>query len=100
MRYRDRKFTAFSVKDSLSSDSVNFLLEDSRGDLWIGANSGVSRLHAGRFMVYDARRGGLINFKDNKLLLTPPARTYPTATFAACTRTATASCGSAVTAVD
>jgi signal transduction histidine kinase/ligand-binding sensor domain-containing protein/DNA-binding response OmpR family regulator len=57
VRYRDRKFTTFTVQDGLSSDSVNCLLEDSSGGLWIGTNGGVTRLRAGRFTVYNARGG-------------------------------------------
>ncbi|MGH9694251.1 MAG: ligand-binding sensor domain-containing protein, partial [Bryobacteraceae bacterium] len=60
LKYRDRKFTAFSAKDGLASDSVNCLLQDATGDVWIGTNGGVSRLHAGRFTVYNTR-GGLPN---------------------------------------
>jgi ligand-binding sensor domain-containing protein len=57
LKYRDRKFTAFTVTDGLSSDSVNCLLQDSSGDLWIGTNGGVSRLRAGRFTVCNTRGG-------------------------------------------
>src|SRR3954462_6177037 len=40
LKYHDRKFTAFTFKDGLSSDSVNCLFEDARGDIWIGTNGG------------------------------------------------------------
>ncbi|HEU6447542.1 MAG TPA: two-component regulator propeller domain-containing protein [Verrucomicrobiae bacterium] len=41
--YKD-KWNRFSTDDGLASDSVDYIVEDAAGDLWIGSNDGLTRV--------------------------------------------------------
>jgi signal transduction histidine kinase/ligand-binding sensor domain-containing protein len=47
----------YTVDDGLAGDEINAILQDSRGFLWIGTHSGLSRFDGSRFAVYDGREG-------------------------------------------
>ena len=47
----------YTVDDGLAGDEINAILQDSRGFLWIGTHSGLSRFDGSRFVGYDSRQG-------------------------------------------
>ncbi|MBV8203104.1 MAG: hypothetical protein JOZ15_21015 [Acidobacteria bacterium] len=47
----------YTVDDGLAGDEINAVLQDSRGFLWIGTDSGLSRFDGTRFAGYDPRQG-------------------------------------------
>ncbi|HEV7785991.1 MAG TPA: two-component regulator propeller domain-containing protein, partial [Thermoanaerobaculia bacterium] len=47
----------YTVDDGLAGDEINSILQDSRGFLWIGTDSGLSRFDGTRFFGYDPRQG-------------------------------------------
>ena len=48
---------AYTVDDGLAGDEINTILQDSRGYLWIGTDTGLSRFDGTRFVDYDSRQG-------------------------------------------
>jgi ligand-binding sensor domain-containing protein/signal transduction histidine kinase len=48
---------AYGIQDGLASDSVTFILRDSRGYLWFATTDGVSRFDGERFTSYSAGDG-------------------------------------------
>src|SRR5204862_5848812 len=48
---------AYTVDDGLAGDEINTILQDSRGYLWIGTDTGLSRFDGTRFVEYDSRQG-------------------------------------------
>ncbi|HEX4961225.1 MAG TPA: two-component regulator propeller domain-containing protein [Thermoanaerobaculia bacterium] len=47
----------YTVDDGLAGDEIDSILQDSRGYLWIGTDSGLSRFDGSRFVSYDPRQG-------------------------------------------
>ena len=47
----------YTVDDGLAGDEINTILQDSRGFLWIGTDTGLSRFDGSRFVSYDPRQG-------------------------------------------
>jgi len=47
----------YTVDDGLAGDEINTILQDSRGYLWIGTDTGLSRFDGTRFVEYDSRQG-------------------------------------------
>jgi ligand-binding sensor domain-containing protein/anti-sigma regulatory factor (Ser/Thr protein kinase) len=47
----------YTVDDGLAGDEVTSILQDSRGFLWIGTDSGLSRFDGSRFVSHDPRQG-------------------------------------------
>ncbi len=47
----------YTAADGLAGDEIHTLLPDSRGFLWIGTRSGLSRFDGTRFVSYDPRQG-------------------------------------------
>ncbi len=47
----------YTADDGLAGDEINTILQDSRGFLWIGTDSGLSRFDGSRFVGYDPRQG-------------------------------------------
>jgi signal transduction histidine kinase/ligand-binding sensor domain-containing protein len=47
----------YTAADGLAGDEIHTLLPDSRGFLWIGTRSGLSRFDGSRFVSYDPRQG-------------------------------------------
>ncbi len=45
------------MKDGLPHEWITVLLEDQRGDLWVGTQGGLCRYHAGRFTTYTDQDG-------------------------------------------
>ncbi len=41
-RYDGKSFTNFSIKNGLSSDFVSSIVEDKKGDLWLGSDAGIT----------------------------------------------------------
>ena len=56
-RYARNKFRPLTKKDGLPSDSVHAVVEDTFGDIWIGTNAGLARVHNGRISVYKKSDG-------------------------------------------
>ena len=57
VRYRDREFVSVPTKEGGESDSVLSLLCSRDGDLWIGTEGGVVRLHGGHRTRYSTKNG-------------------------------------------
>lgn len=70
---KERKLISFSfsynAKNSLSSNLVNCIFEDSRGIIWIGTNNGVNVYDSERntFIVYDSETSGKQGLSDNSV---------------------------------
>src|SRR5690349_3330771 len=47
----------YTVDDGLAGDEINTILQDSRGFLWIGTDTGLSRFDGSRFVSYEPRHG-------------------------------------------
>ncbi|HKV42144.1 MAG TPA: two-component regulator propeller domain-containing protein, partial [Blastocatellia bacterium] len=58
-RLKDGKFTSYSQKDGLASNSVLSLYEDAGGSLWIGTRLGLNCLKNGRLTTYTSAKNGL-----------------------------------------
>ena len=43
-RWKDGRAAAFTTRDGLLNDNVTQVLEDGRGNLWLGSNQGISRV--------------------------------------------------------
>jgi ligand-binding sensor domain-containing protein/signal transduction histidine kinase len=56
-RYRDGKFSCYSLSDGLPSDLIRVIAQDREGNLWVGANDGLCRYHDGQFTVFTTRDG-------------------------------------------
>ena len=79
VRFDGVSFRSFSKSNTrqLKSNRFNSLLEDARGDLWIGTDDGgVARYHAGEFFTYTTQEGlphnaidGLLRDKDGLALV-------------------------------
>lgn len=52
--YTNGSTKLFTLKDGLSSLTINDILESSRGDIWLATSSGLSRFENGRFITYRA----------------------------------------------
>jgi len=50
-------FRVYSTADGLAGDAVRVLLRDSRGFLWVGTSSGLSRFDGHAFRTYDMAQG-------------------------------------------
>lgn len=48
-RWRHEGITNYQMRDGLAYFSTRSMLEDRRGDIWIGTDRGVSRLHGDAF---------------------------------------------------
>lgn len=48
VRYRDRRFRAFSSRDGLANPFVRSVVEDSRGAVWVGTDDGLYRIEGER----------------------------------------------------
>lgn len=48
-RYDGKGFVNFTTKDGLNNNLVNCMLEDSRGNIWVGTKDGVSKFDGKRF---------------------------------------------------
>ena len=40
-RFHEGKWTRYSTRDGLASNSISYIIEDDEGDLWIGSNAGI-----------------------------------------------------------
>lgn len=47
----------YTVDDGLAGDEINTILQDSRGFLWIGTDTGLSRFDGSRFVSYEPLQG-------------------------------------------
>jgi ligand-binding sensor domain-containing protein len=43
LRFKDGRFTRFTIRNGLPSDHVSQILEDDRGRLWLGTRAGIAR---------------------------------------------------------
>ena len=53
--YNGSTFTHLTQKEGLRSDRVNSILEDNRGNIWIGTDEGVS-MYNGESLTYFHRK--------------------------------------------
>jgi signal transduction histidine kinase/ligand-binding sensor domain-containing protein len=68
-------FRAYGPGEGLAGDHVRFILQDSRGFLWLATNSGVSRFDGHTFRNYDAA-DGLPFASARKLVEAPDGTLY------------------------
>jgi ligand-binding sensor domain-containing protein len=45
LRFKDGHFTRFTTRDGLPNEHVSQILEDDRGQLWLGTRAGISRVN-------------------------------------------------------
>lgn len=57
IRFKDRKFKAFSQKEGLAQDTVRAIGEDAEGAIWIGTSDGLSRFKDDKFTTFDETDG-------------------------------------------
>jgi signal transduction histidine kinase/streptogramin lyase len=43
-RFQNEKWTRYSTREGLASDSISYIIEDGQGDLWFGSNMGLMRI--------------------------------------------------------
>ncbi len=55
--YKDNKFTNYTTKENLPSDSIYSIYEDSQYNLWIGTNQGLVCYKDGIFTSYSSKEG-------------------------------------------
>ena len=61
--FRDGRFTQYTMRDGLPSDTVLALYQDPEGDIWVGTvDGGLVQLREGRFSVYTVEDGLPHNF--------------------------------------
>src|SRR5437763_15470449 len=70
LRYRNGEFRSYTVRDGLSNNFVNCILQAQRGRLWFGTNGGLNELKAGKFIHY-GKSDGLSDANINALAETP-----------------------------
>lgn len=58
----------FSTEHGLSSRLINCVLEDSKGLIWVGTQSGLNRFDGEEFKIYDKNNNGLSNNSISYLL--------------------------------
>ncbi len=59
------KFGIISIDEGLSSSSVNCIIQDSKGFLWIGTEDGLNRFDGYSFKVFRNRRGDKYSLSNN-----------------------------------
>lgn len=57
VRYDGMRFSTFSVRDGLADNRVRTILQDSKGNLWVGTWNGLSRLQNGEIASYTTDDG-------------------------------------------
>jgi ligand-binding sensor domain-containing protein/two-component sensor histidine kinase len=57
VRFKDNKFTGYTIADGLADDIVEAIYEDHSGSLWIGTLKGLTRFSQGVFTRYTVRDG-------------------------------------------
>ncbi len=55
-RFRDGKFTLYTIRDGLPDDNLYQVAEDAAGTLWVGGNRGIFSIRAQDLNAFDARR--------------------------------------------
>lgn len=58
-------FSQFTTKDGLSSNSINSVIQDQKGFLWIGTEDGLNRFDGYSFKVYRNKRGDNSSLSNN-----------------------------------
>ncbi len=61
------RFDQLNVEDGLSQNTVNCILKDSRGYLWIGTNDGLNRYDGYQFTVFRNDKNDEYSLSDNKV---------------------------------
>ncbi|MCI0601897.1 protein kinase [bacterium] len=56
-RMKDGKWSSFTTKEGLSSDVVNEVVQDRKGDLWVTTERGLNQLHNGKWRTYTTKDG-------------------------------------------
>jgi PAS domain S-box-containing protein len=56
-RIRKSQFLSYTMRDGLADNYVSTVLQDKRGNLWVGTTKGLSGFRDGKFITYDARSG-------------------------------------------
>src|SRR5262249_61433863 len=80
--YKDGKFTGYTTREGLASDSVETLIEDHQGSIWIGSSDGLTRFKDGVFTNFSDLGGtrttvrALKEGSRRRLLVCTPAGLY------------------------
>ncbi|WP_337873256.1 two-component regulator propeller domain-containing protein [Ignavibacterium sp.] len=61
----DPNLKSFSVSDGLSSDNVNWIIQDTQGFIWFATEDGLSRFDGYSFKVYQNKRGNKNSLSSN-----------------------------------
>lgn len=61
----DPNLKSFSVSDGLSSDNVNWIIQDTQGFIWFATEDGLSRFDGYSFKVYQNKRGDKNSLSSN-----------------------------------
>jgi ligand-binding sensor domain-containing protein len=48
LRFEQNHFTRFTTRDGLPNENVSQILEDKRGQLWLGTRTGIARVEKKR----------------------------------------------------
>lgn len=56
-RYKDGKFSSYTVQQGLSNNSVSSILQDRQGNLWVGTNDGLNELVDGKIVTFTRKNG-------------------------------------------
>src|SRR5437016_3991055 len=56
-RFAKGRFSSYTTKDGLPSNSIGPIIEDKFGNLWVGTERGLARFNGGRFTTYSVMDG-------------------------------------------
>lgn len=59
------RFNQLTIKDGLSQSSLNCIIQDSKGFIWIGTQDGLNRFDGYNFLVYKNNRNDSTSISDN-----------------------------------
>lgn len=59
-------FRHYNIENGLSSNSVNALLQDSKGYIWMGTGKGLDKFDGSRFICYHKKGSGFHGFDSNE----------------------------------
>ena len=65
---QDINFTALTIKDGLSSNTVTSILRDHYGFMWFGTEDGLNKFDGTNFKVYRYRPNDSSNLQTNEIL--------------------------------
>jgi len=60
--------TSYTVKEGLSSNTVNSIVKDSYGLMWFGTSNGLTKFDGSNFTTYRHETGNKVNFPTNEIM--------------------------------